>query len=164
MAFETEFNVGPFELEGDIASIKAEDENEICRKNEDWQLTLTWSVWGDALDENSAVGLRDGDWIAHAHLESIGKAAGEFDLGPVRVKKDSFALPATPDPVRPHERVYTAVFDVLADSLDVGLYRIAATITYELDPIDPAAPVTARMAGFIEGSMVQIYDAPAPAP
>lgn len=160
MAFETEFNVGPLALDGEIASIEAEDD--ICRKNEDWKLTLTWSVWGEALDENSAVGLRDGDWIAHAHLESIGKAAGEFDLEPIRVKKDTFTLPPGPDPVRPNERVYTAVFDVLANSLDVGLYRIAATITYELDPIDPAAPVPARMAGFIEGKMVQIYEAAAP--
>lgn len=162
MAFETEFNFGPLALDGQIASISPTDD--ICRKNEDWQLTLTWSVWGDALDENSAVGLRDGDWIVHAHLESIGKTADEFDLGPMRVKKDTFTLPPVPDPVnKPNERVYTAVFDVLANSLDVGLYRIASTITYELDPINPADPhLPARMAGFIEGSMVQIYDAPAP--
>ncbi len=156
MAFEQEFNSGPLALAGEMIEVIATDD--ICRKNEPLNLTLKWSIWGDALDENSAVGLRDGDWIVQAHLESIGKKADEYDLGPVRVSKDVFTTPAVP--INPNQREYEANFEVEAGKLDVGLYRIAATVTYELEGPVPRTP--ARMAGFIEGSMLQIYDAPAP--
>jgi hypothetical protein len=156
MAFEQEFSAGPLALDGQMTTLEVADD--IFRKNEDWDLTLKWSVWGDALDENSAIGLRDGDWIAHAHLESIGKGADEYDLGPVEVSKDTFIAPAVP--VHSNEREYEATFKIKANDLDAGLYRIAATVTYELEGPDPRTP--ARMAGFIEGKMVQIYEAPEP--
>lgn len=157
--FETEFTLGPVALEGAMSSLVATDD--IIRLNEDWKVTLKWSLWGDALDPNSAVGLKDGTWVAHTYLERIGAgAASEIDIGPVNVLSDTFDPPAAPDPARLHERVFTAEFDVNNAGLGVttGVYRIAATITYNLE--DSGTP--ARMAGFIEGGIVQIYEAPAP--
>ena len=150
MAFETtDLNLGAFTLIGQMTNVAATDD--IMRDDEAFDITIEWHVEGSALDPSSALGLKPGEWKATAHLESIGSAAGEHDLGPATIRWDA----GTFDPALLRYS-YSVTIPVTAGFLSSGLYKLAAAVTYTLDSTGGPA----RMAGFVEGVVFQVYDAP----
>lgn len=144
----TDLNLGAFNLSGQVTALAPKDD--VIRDNETWYVDVSWHLEGTGLNPSSAVGLRPGTWNVMVHCESVGTAA-EHDFGPGTARWDS-----VPSTMPNYKRSYTVRVPINAGAAGPGLYRLGATITYTLD----ATGGPALMAGFIEGAIVNIYDAP----
>ena len=93
MAFETELHVGLFPppppagvpaLAGSIEPTQAPG---IVKSNEDWEISVQWSVQGQYLVDHAAQIMPDSDkWLVHFYFEGMGPSAPELAFGPVVVE------------------------------------------------------------------------------
>lgn len=113
----------------------------IIRENDPWKITAKWTLSG------SFSNLLQGQFLVHAHVESMGEGA-EIHVG------DAEVVAKMTNPAN-----YEAVIDVLGGTLPIvgagetsTAYKVVTLVTYEWSDGKPSA-----MAGYNEGPILQVY-------
>jgi hypothetical protein len=171
-AFESELFIGLFQLppEGVPAfegRIDAPQADSVVKVAEEWTTSVDWYVQGTYLETTQPdVLYADDKWQVHFYLEGMGRNADEKDFGPIEIQVSTKVvstetIPA--DSVSPGiplqnadipRWTFTANQTIPANTLQVGIYKIIAAITYQDSAGNPKA-----MAGFSQETPVQVYEA-----
>ena len=131
-------------ISADVYEIGGVSPTNIIRTDQDWLVRLNWAL------EGSLKSMICGNWCIHVHLESIGKGV-ELSL------PDPYREVQVPlDPCGNGQYYYD--FVVKAGTVKPEHcstpFKLVSTITYE-----NACGLPGPMAGFVEGSILQFYDA-----
>jgi hypothetical protein len=139
----------------------------VVKVTEEWTTSVDWYVQGTFLETTQPVVLYDDDrWQVHFYLEGMGQGADERDFGPIErevstkvvstetIPADSVSpgIPAQDEHIP--RWTFTADQTIPANTLQVGIYKIIAAITYQDKDGNPKA-----MAGFSQEALVQVYEA-----
>ena len=129
------------EIYADIYEVGGADPTNIIRADQDWGVKIHWDLKG------SLARFICGEWCIHLYLESMGPAP-ELKLDAPRYVKL--------DPCGDGE--YNLDFRVKAGTVNAehcgNPYKVVAAVTYH-DECDRPGPI----AGFVEGPLVQFYEA-----
>jgi hypothetical protein len=117
----------------------------VIQRDQTWEVRFHWEIDGPAAD------MLGGTWVVTLALESIGPGAEWDHHDAVEVDSAGLALP----------RVYNNTFPMPVNSplLPEGTYRLMGIITHHNhDPLNNAVHPS-EIAGYLEGPIVQLYNA-----
>ncbi len=114
----------------------------IIERDDDWHVIVDWQLDGPLAP------FMAGEFTVKCYLESVADSAFEGQIGPTIVVNLN-TTPALPTP-----RKYHSDFTMVAASNPAaGVYKMTTVLTYK------HLGVPLELAGFVEGPMIQLYDA-----
>ncbi len=119
------------------------DPNHVLEHKMPWSIQVDWTIQGTTAGGDRSVASLEGKWRVSAYAESV--CGGTEGL----IADATVALGTQPA-VSP--RNYNTTLNIPAETLEPGAYEIIVLLNYE----NSGGP--ARMGGFTEAGMIQIYD------
>jgi len=112
----------------------------IIEKDNPWHVIVNWNLTGPMAP------FMAGEFIVKTYLEDIAGTSFSGQIGPTMTVNLNEAPPAP-------NRAYHRDFTIGASTIPVGVYRLTTILTYN----NMGVPL--ELAGFVEGPLVQIYNA-----